>query len=110
MKLDHPSDVCFKHSAISFGVPDMPPPDVGRSMGPISLHNAIGGVERLVFGRTWCQLPVTLFARVSASIPFGLVGSSVTVRIAPSGLAEDAHQYRYGDDGDYDQDEQGYDG
>src|SRR5215211_3578731 len=41
MKLDHPSDVCFKHSAISFGVPDMPPPDVGRSMGPISLHNAI---------------------------------------------------------------------
>src|SRR5215211_168786 len=42
MKLDHPSDVCFKHSAISFGVPDMPPPDVGRSMGPISLHNAIG--------------------------------------------------------------------
>src|SRR5215218_3977224 len=41
MKLDHPSDVCFKHSAISFGAPDMPPPDVGRSMGPISLHNAI---------------------------------------------------------------------
>src|SRR5215211_1026504 len=42
MKLDHPYDVCFKHSAISFGVPDMPPPDVGSSMGPISLHKAIG--------------------------------------------------------------------
>src|SRR5215213_1359168 len=41
MKLDHPSDVCFKHSAISFGVPDMPPPDVGSSIGPISLHIAI---------------------------------------------------------------------
>ena len=42
MKLDHPSDVCFKHSAISFGAPDMPPPDVGSSIGPISLHKAIG--------------------------------------------------------------------
>src|SRR5215211_1062472 len=41
MKLDHPSDVCFKQSAISFGAPDMPPPDVGSSIGPISLHNAI---------------------------------------------------------------------
>jgi len=47
MKLDHPYDVCFKHSAISFGVPDMPPPDVGRSMGPISLHYAIGVVLRV---------------------------------------------------------------
>ncbi len=32
----------FKHSAVSFGTPDMPPPDVGSSIGPISLHNAIG--------------------------------------------------------------------
>jgi hypothetical protein len=43
MKLDHPSDVsAFKHSAVSFGTPDMPPPDVGSNIGPISLHNAIG--------------------------------------------------------------------
>jgi hypothetical protein len=31
----------FMHSAVSFGTPDMPPPGVGRSIGPISLHNAI---------------------------------------------------------------------
>jgi hypothetical protein len=31
----------FKPSAVSFGTPDMPPPDVGSSIGPISLHNAI---------------------------------------------------------------------
>src|SRR5215211_2432767 len=32
----------FKHSAVSFGMPDMPPPDVGSTIGPISLHNALG--------------------------------------------------------------------
>src|SRR5215204_145565 len=31
----------FKHSAVSFGTPDMPPPGLGSSIGPISLHNAI---------------------------------------------------------------------
>src|SRR5215211_3462351 len=31
----------FKHSAVSFGTPDMPPPDVGSTIGPISLHNAL---------------------------------------------------------------------
>jgi hypothetical protein len=30
-----------KHSAVSFGTSDMPPPDVGSTIGPISLHNAI---------------------------------------------------------------------
>jgi hypothetical protein len=30
-----------KHSAVSFGTPGMPPPDMGCSIGPISLHNAI---------------------------------------------------------------------
>jgi hypothetical protein len=34
----------FKHSAVSFGAPDMPPPDVGGSIGPISLHNAIEAI------------------------------------------------------------------
>ena len=33
----------FKHSAVSFGTPDMPPPDVGSNKGPISLHNALWG-------------------------------------------------------------------
>src|SRR5215218_9489071 len=32
----------FKRSAVSVGTPDMSPPDVGSSIGPISLHNAIG--------------------------------------------------------------------
>src|SRR5918997_3250985 len=32
----------FKHSAVGFGTPDIPPPSWGRSIGPISLHNAIG--------------------------------------------------------------------
>src|SRR5215217_4592116 len=32
----------FMHSAVSFGTPDMPPPGVESSIGPISLHNAIG--------------------------------------------------------------------
>src|SRR5215217_4945966 len=31
----------FKRSAVSLGTPDMSPPDVGSSIGPISLHNAI---------------------------------------------------------------------
>ncbi len=31
----------FKHRAVSFGTPDVPPPDVASSIGPISLHNAI---------------------------------------------------------------------
>src|SRR5215208_625247 len=31
----------FKRSAVSVGTPDMSPPDVGSSIGPISLHNAI---------------------------------------------------------------------
>ena len=31
----------FLHSAVGFGTPDMPPPAVGSSLGPISLHNAI---------------------------------------------------------------------
>jgi hypothetical protein len=31
----------FMHSAVSFGTPDMPPPGVGSSIAPISLHNAI---------------------------------------------------------------------
>jgi hypothetical protein len=31
----------FMHSAVSFGMPNMPPPDVGSSIGPIALHNAI---------------------------------------------------------------------
>jgi hypothetical protein len=40
----------FMHSAVSFGTPDMPPPDVGSSIGPISLHNAITfSVELAVF-------------------------------------------------------------
>ena len=33
----------FKHRAVSFGTPDVPPPDVASSIGPISLHNAIKG-------------------------------------------------------------------
>jgi hypothetical protein len=38
------------HSAVSFGTPDMLPPDVGSSIGPISLHNAITfSVELAVF-------------------------------------------------------------
>src|SRR5215212_8075379 len=32
----------FKHSAVSFGTSDTPPPEAGRNIGPISLHNAIG--------------------------------------------------------------------
>jgi hypothetical protein len=31
----------FKRSAVSVGTSDMSPPDVGSSIGPISLHNAI---------------------------------------------------------------------
>src|SRR5215217_5939842 len=31
----------FKHSAVSFGTSDTPPPEAGRNIGPISLHNAI---------------------------------------------------------------------
>jgi hypothetical protein len=31
-----------KHSAVSFGTPNTPSPDAGRSKGPISLHNALG--------------------------------------------------------------------
>src|SRR5215217_2925649 len=31
----------FKHSAVRFGTPDTRSPDVGSSIGPISLHNAI---------------------------------------------------------------------
>jgi transposase len=34
----------FKHSAVSFRTPDVPPPKAGRSIGPISLHNAIAVV------------------------------------------------------------------
>jgi len=33
----------FKHSAVSCVTPDMPPPDVGSSIGPMSLHDAIKG-------------------------------------------------------------------
>jgi hypothetical protein len=33
----------FKRSAVSVGTSDMSPPDVGSSIGPISLHNAIEG-------------------------------------------------------------------
>jgi hypothetical protein len=36
----------FKHSAVRFGMPDMSPPDVGSSIGSISLHNAIGCESR----------------------------------------------------------------
>jgi hypothetical protein len=36
----------FKHRAMSFGATLVLPPDVGSSIGPISLHNAIG---RFVF-------------------------------------------------------------
>jgi hypothetical protein len=35
----------FKHSAVSFGMPDMPTLDAGSSIGSISLHNAIGGAN-----------------------------------------------------------------
>jgi hypothetical protein len=31
----------LKHRAASLGTPNMPPPDVGGTKGPISLHNAI---------------------------------------------------------------------
>src|SRR5215213_737572 len=31
----------FKHSAVSSGTSDTPPPEAGRNIGPISLHNAI---------------------------------------------------------------------
>jgi hypothetical protein len=31
-----------KHSAVSVGTPDMSPPEVGSSIGPISLHNGSG--------------------------------------------------------------------
>src|SRR5215213_1663442 len=34
----------FKHSAVRFRTPDTRSPDVGSSIGPISLHNAIGDV------------------------------------------------------------------
>ena len=35
----------FKHRAVSFGTPNVPPLDVGSSIGPISPHNAIGGTN-----------------------------------------------------------------
>jgi hypothetical protein len=31
----------FMHSAVGFGTPDTPPPGLGSTIGPISLHNAI---------------------------------------------------------------------
>ena len=41
----------FKYRAASLGVPDMPPPDAGRSISPISLHNAIACRAALTPGR-----------------------------------------------------------
>jgi hypothetical protein len=35
----------FKHSAVSFGTSDTPPPEAGRNIGPISLHNAIANSD-----------------------------------------------------------------
>ena len=50
----------FKHSAVSLGTPEMPRPDVGSSIGPISLHNAIGTrvnkAKRLCSSRNWWAL------------------------------------------------------
>src|SRR5215217_1269064 len=48
----------FKRSAVSVGTPDMSPPDVGSSIGPISLHNAIEGLRQHAAGwmRTWAPL------------------------------------------------------
>ena len=34
----------FKHRALSFRTTDVPPPEVGSSIGPISLLNAIEAV------------------------------------------------------------------
>jgi serine phosphatase RsbU (regulator of sigma subunit) len=39
----------FKHSAVSFGVSETPPLDDRKSTGPISLHNAIGPGEGVLF-------------------------------------------------------------
>jgi hypothetical protein len=33
----------FKHRAVNFQTSEVPPPDAASSIGPISLHNAIGG-------------------------------------------------------------------
>jgi hypothetical protein len=45
-------------------------------------------------------------------IPFGFVAPIIAllVRVALCGLTEDAREYQYGDDRDYGQDDQGYDG
>jgi hypothetical protein len=40
----------FMHSAVSFGTPEMPPPGLGSTIGPISLHNAIVFLQTQVFG------------------------------------------------------------
>src|SRR5215212_5926194 len=48
----------FKHSAVRFGTPDTRSPDVGSSIGPISLHNAISDEEGNV--RKLYEVPTTL--------------------------------------------------
>src|SRR5215203_5533226 len=38
----------LKHSAVSFGLPYMPPLDAGSSIGPIPLHNAIDTLDKML--------------------------------------------------------------
>jgi hypothetical protein len=37
----------FKHRAMSFGTPEVPPTDVASSTGSISLHNAIEATSEI---------------------------------------------------------------
>src|SRR5215217_250970 len=59
MILDHPAMSAFKHSAVSFGTSDTPPPEAGRNIGPISLHNAI---KRFAEVLTLCESRIRLSA------------------------------------------------
>jgi hypothetical protein len=51
MKLDRPSMFAFGHSGGGFGMPDTPTSDEGTYVGPISLHNTIEGVGKVLVGR-----------------------------------------------------------
>ena|SRR5215212_11103291 len=60
----------FKHSAVRFGTPDTRSPDVGSSIGPISLHNAI------------VYAPLTIL--LAATYVGGVVGQQAALRVFSS--------------------------
>jgi|SRR5215211_7486775 len=77
----------FKHSAVSFGTLDMPPPDVGSTKGPISLHNALDPAflrshlkARSSQRVALCALRTDILARVLAKRPLDRAAKSFPVQ------------------------------